>query len=217
MPGSLQGCPRGRSCGRLPPALLWARSWRKSRLASLAGVARRVASLFTQLEGTCGAKNNGEERLGVKGMGSRPVLARAPAVPGVVGVFLASGVFIACPAWRNLGNFTYRLPRRGLIFGASTGDALLSWPCLWSCPRKDWQLLVFASREVPHRKVFPGADVWIQRWSRAGWWPRLASLRTRLACVVGVVLGQPCPGELGHPASVVPSGEFRGLSWETLV
>lgn len=40
-----------------PP--LWARSFRKSRLASLAGVARRVASLFTQLEGTGGAKNNG--------------------------------------------------------------------------------------------------------------------------------------------------------------
>lgn len=106
-------------CASSPP--LWARSCRKSRLASLAGVARRVASLFTQLEGTGGAKNNGEERLRVwGGAGSRPVLARVPAVPCVVGVAGPWGLFIAGPAWWNLGNFTYRLARRGLIFGAST-------------------------------------------------------------------------------------------------
>lgn len=109
-------------CANSPP--LWARSWHKSLLASLAGVARRVASLFTQLEGTGGAKNNGEERLGVKGVGSRPVLALVPVVSCVVGVAGPWGLFIACLAWRNLGNFTYRLPRRGLIFGASTGGVL---------------------------------------------------------------------------------------------
>lgn len=52
--------------------------------------------MFTQLEGTGGAKNNGEERLGAKGVGSRPVLARVPAVPCVVGGFLGQwGLYLS--------------------------------------------------------------------------------------------------------------------------
>lgn len=50
---------------------LSAGSWRWPGLASLAGVARRVASLFTESEGAGGAKNNGDHGLGAGRLGRR--------------------------------------------------------------------------------------------------------------------------------------------------
>lgn len=103
--------------------LFSAGSWRGPGLASLAGVARRVATLFTESEGTGGAKNNGEHRLGGGRQGQEVASQcwrwslRCPACL----VSLGLGNSIACPAGRNLGNLTYCLPRRGLICGASTG------------------------------------------------------------------------------------------------
>lgn len=92
--GTPQDIPKGRSCGRLcassPPLL--AGAWLEPGLASLAGVARRVASLFTQRE-PVGPKIMVNRDLGWRG-GGQPVLAQLPTVSSVVGVAGLWGHFI---------------------------------------------------------------------------------------------------------------------------